>query len=308
MPPQLPANSDTPPPHTERFRQGVCTRVTDGDTVSILFDGEPHARAVQLAGITAPEKGEPYTAEARAYLRALLEGKRPERIACNGKDRFGRELCRLFLGGEEVNRSMILAGWARYHHRYADANGYAAAEAEAIAARRGMWRTLCPKSGETAAVKDGTCLKVLDGDTIIFREAGAADSIKIRLWGIDAPEKEQDFGAEATRRLAKLIEHKRVQLHFHEEARDSAEGQDGYSRHLATIYRDGCNINLAMVEEGFAWHYAYYAPAEQALAAAEQAARAARRGLWSEEQPLEPRCFRRAQKALRDTTLDSDER
>lgn len=277
------------------LRRGVCTRVIDGDTMTVRFAGEKRAVPVQLAAVSAPEKGEPYAKEAAAYLSALL-GEGELSLHALETDRFGRVVCRLFRGERDINRAMVLAGFARYHHRYGDTADFAAAEAEAIAAKRGMWATLTPKSGAPAAEKTGTCLKVLDGDTIIFREEGAVDSIKIRLRGIDAPESDQEFGPEATRKLARRIEHKQVLLRFHTDAKESAEGRDGYSRDLATIYRKGCNINLEMVQGGFAWHYAYYAADDTELAEAEQAARAAKLGLWAADNPLEPRRFRRAQK------------
>lgn len=274
----------------------TCVRVHDGDTIQVCAVGDTRPFTVQLAGICAPEKGEPYDEEAATFLRALLEGKSLT-LHRQETDRFGREVCRIVCGEIDINRTMVAQGYARYHHRYVDDGNYASAEAEAIAAKRGMWTTLSPKSGAPAAEKEGTCLKVLDGDTIIFREAGAVDSIKIRLWGIDAPEKGQSFGAEATRKLARLIEHKSVLLRFHEEAKESAEGRDGYSRDLATIFRKGRNINLEMVRLGLAWHYSYYASDQTELAEAERAAREARIGLWAEESPQEPRLFRLAQRA-----------
>lgn len=274
----------------------VCVRVTDGDTIQVRRDGQEKIHTVQLAAVSAPEKGEPYYADAAAFLAEMIEGQHMETEALE-IDRFGREVCLLRCKGAEVNRAMVRSGFARFHHRYAEVADFAAEEAEAIAAKRGMWATLTPKAGEPSAEKEGTCLKVLDGDTIIFREAGAVDSIKIRLWGIDAPEKGQTFGAEATRKLARLIEHKSVLLRFHEEARESAEGRDGYSRDLATIFRKGRNINLELVKGGYAWHYAYYAAEETELAEAERQARADGRGLWADAHPQEPRQFRRENKS-----------
>lgn len=276
--------------------QYVCIRVNDGDTIQVRPVGQKKIHTVQLAAVSAPEKGEPYHDEAAAFLAALIEGSVSEAVVVE-TDRFGREVCMLRCEGQEVNRAMVRSGLARFHHRYAEVADYTEEEEEAIAAKRGMWATLTPKSGAPAAEKEGTCLKVLDGDTIIFREAGAVDSIKIRLWGIDAPEKGQAFGAEATRKLARLIEHKSVLLRFHEEARESNEGRDGYSRDLATIFRKGRNINRELVQGGYAWHYAYYAAQETELAEAERRARAAGLGLWADAEPQEPRLFRREQKA-----------
>lgn len=271
----------------------VCVRVLDGDTIQVRRDGQMKIHTVQLAAVSAPEKGEPYHKEASALLASMIEGNMMEAVTLE-IDRFGREVCLLHCGEREVNRAMVQSGFARFHHRYAETADFAAEEAEAIAAKRGMWATLTPKSGAPAAEKKGTCLKVLDGDTIIFREEGAVDSIKIRLWGIDAPEKEQAYGAEATRKLARLIEHKSVLLCFREDAKESADGRDGYSRDLATIFRKGRNINLEMVQGGYAWHYAYYAAEVTELAEAERQARSERLGLWADEHPQEPRQFRRA--------------
>lgn len=273
----------------------ACTRVLDGDTVLVRLAGEEKERTVQLAAISAPEKGEPYAEEAAQALEYLIGG-RELRLSLLQTDRFGREVCFLHGGEQDINRAMVQQGYARFHRRYAHLADYAAEEAEAVAAKRGMWATLSPKGDVPTAEKEGTCLKVLDGDTIIFREAGALDSIKIRLWGIDAPEKGQAFGAEATRKLARLIEHKSVLLRFRTEARESAEGRDGYSRDLATIYRRGRNVNLAMVQGGYAWHYAYYAAEEEELAEAQEHARTARLGLWADESPQEPRLYRLEQK------------
>lgn len=272
----------------------VCVRVVDGDTVLIRPDGMEKILTVQLAAVCAPEKGEPYYAEAAAFLANLLEGKSLEAERTE-IDRFGREVCLLRCEGEDVNRAMVRSGFARFHHRYAQTADYRAEEVEAILAKRGMWATLSPTAGGPAAEKEGTCLKVIDGDTIIFREFGAVDNIKIRLRGIDAPEKGQAFGAEATRRLARLIEHKNILLRFHREAKESDQGRDGYSRDLATIFRKGRNINLLLVQEGCAWHYAYYTAEETDLAEAERQAREARLGLWAEDEPMEPRRYRRLQ-------------
>lgn len=280
---------------TAPFQPAVCVRVVDGDTLHLRFDGEAKERMVQLAAVTAPEKGESYAAEAAAFLRGMVAGKAVQVLRVT-TDRFGREVCLLRCEKQDVNRAMVRSGWARFHPRYAETADFAAEEAEAVTEKRGMWATLTPKSGTPAGEQEGTCLKVLDGDTIIFREAGATESLKIRLWGIDAPEKGQAFGAEATRKLARLIEHKRVLLRFHADAKESDEGLDCYRRALATIYRKGRNINLELVQGGYARHYAYYAAAETALAEAERHARAARLGLWAEAQTQEPKHYRREQK------------
>ena len=124
------------------------------------------------------------------------------------------------------------------------------------------------------------CLKVQDGDTFKLQD----NKTRVRLWGIDAPEKGQAYADESRARLKELCEGKAVRL----EIKDT----DQYGRKVAVVWLGKKNINLQMVEEGLAWHYAYFAPDAKNLAAAEKAARKARRGLWQDKNPVNPYEFR----------------
>ena len=131
-----------------------------------------------------------------------------------------------------------------------------------------------------AEIVSATCQYVMDGDT--FR---TEDKEKIRLWGIDAPEKGQAYADEARSRLKELCEGQAVRL----EMKDT----DQYGRKVAIVWLGKKNINLQMVKEGMAWHYAHYALDAADLAAAEKAARKARRGLWKDKNPINPYEFRK---------------
>lgn len=87
-----------------------------------------------------------------------------------------------------------------------------------------------------------------DGDTIWVTGANGLRN-KIRMLGIDAPESSQAFGGESTRRLAELVNGAAVRVTF--------SGRDQYGRILGTVWLGGRNINLQMVEEGYAWAYHY---------------------------------------------------
>lgn len=124
-----------------------------------------------------------------------------------------------------------------------------------------------------AAELEAVVTKVIDGDTI---EAGERD---VRLQGIDAPERDQPHGNEATAALKSVILHRRVRL--------AVQGTDQYGRFIAAVYRDGQNINRWLVEQGHAWEYNRYSE-DPALGRLEWKARRADRGLWAAESPIPP--------------------
>ena len=96
----------------------------------------------------------------------------------------------------------------------------------------------------------GKVVAVTDGDTITVLDEMDKGNFKIRLDKIDAPERTQPFGSKAKQFLSSLIFGKQVSVRFKE--------IDRYGRVSGVIYRDGAEINLVMVQNGYAWHYSYY--------------------------------------------------
>jgi micrococcal nuclease len=128
----------------------------------------------------------------------------------------------------------------------------------------------------------GRVVAVLDGDTIevlVNRRA-----VRVRLAQIDAPEKGQPYGSRAKQALARLS--------FRQAVTVSEAGRDRYGRVLGTVHVAGANVNAAMVRQGMAWVYRRYAT-DRSLYQAEEAARAARRGLWADPSPAPPWDYRR---------------
>ena len=123
--------------------------------------------------------------------------------------------------------------------------------------------------------------RVIDGDTVL--SAGH----RIRLADIDAPEKGQPWGRQATECLAHLVGHKWLTLETKE--------KDLYGRTVGKLYllQDGqkIDINRLLVLKGCAWAYGSTYAAEEAQA------RAARRGLWAQDNPLPPSEWRRRRKS-----------
>ncbi len=130
-------------------------------------------------------------------------------------------------------------------------------------------------------------VKISDGDTFTCSLRNNK-KVKVRLQEIDAPEKGQPFGKKAQHYLTKLIYKKNVKLHV--------SSYDRYQRMLATVYNSqGKNINLAMVNAGFAWAYQQYLKDPQYLQAQKYAQRK-RLGLWQDPHPVYPHQWRKQKK------------
>ena len=125
-------------------------------------------------------------------------------------------------------------------------------------------------------------MKVADGDTITVLDAANVQH-KIRLQGIDAPEKAQAFGNVSKQHLSSLVFGKDISVKYTK--------RDKYGRILGTIYVDNLDINLEMLRAGLAWHYKRF-DSTPAYAAAELEARQNRRGLWADPNPTPPEQFR----------------
>ena len=130
-----------------------------------------------------------------------------------------------------------------------------------------------------AADFSGPVVSVLDGDTIEVLHNQRPE--RIRLSGIDCPEKGQAFGNRAKQAASALVFGKDVILQAH--------GQDKYKRTLANVFLlDGTHVNHTMVKDGWCWWYRKYAPADTVLEGLEKEAREARKGLWVDPQPVPP--------------------
>ena len=143
-------------------------------------------------------------------------------------------------------------------------------------------------AGASAADLHGKVVGVTDGDTVTVLDTNMLQH-KIRLAGIDAPEKAQAFGQASKKGLSDLI--------FGREVDVSWDKRDRYGRIIGKISTDRRDVCLEQVRRGMAWHYKQYqrdqSPADrQAYAAAEDLARANHVGLWRDTNPVPPWDFR----------------
>lgn len=135
----------------------------------------------------------------------------------------------------------------------------------------------------------GVVVGVSDGDTITLLDEQRV-AHKVRLSGIDAPEKRQDFGQRSKHNLSAMA--------FGRQADVETSKVDRYGRWVGKVVVDGKDLNLRQIEAGLAWHYKAYereqtAADRQAYAAAEDKAKRLGRGLWALPAPQPPWDFRR---------------
>ncbi len=125
-----------------------------------------------------------------------------------------------------------------------------------------------------------TVTKTVDGDTVHVTQAGMEEVEKVRLLAINTPERGRPWYAEATAALASLVQDKSVQL---EPEKPGKLQRDRYGRWLAYIIVDGKNANVEMVRLGWTPYDSKYSSDryEKEMRAAEEEARAAKRGMWS---------------------------
>ena len=134
----------------------------------------------------------------------------------------------------------------------------------------------------------GKVINVADGDTITVLDDTHTQH-KIRLTGIDAPEKRQAFGNVSKQSLVEQVAGQSVAVEWVK--------VDKYGRKVGKVLLAGLDCNLVQIKRGLAWHYKQYqreqSPTDQqSYAAAEIEARAAKLGLWRDADPVPPWEFR----------------
>jgi len=118
-------------------------------------------------------------------------------------------------------------------------------------------------------------LGVLESATILVSD----HQVKIRLFGIDAPERGQAYSQKSKEALADLV--------FGKEIRVVVCDKDRYGRTVGDIFVGSTFVNEKMVRDGWAWNYARYSKSKH-YAELEREAREARKGLWAGKQPVPP--------------------
>lgn len=137
-------------------------------------------------------------------------------------------------------------------------------------------------SGSSSAVDKripGKVIGIIDGDTYDLLVAGNK-TIRVRMEGIDAPERGMPYYKVAKNFLGSLCFEKNVIL--------QVTGIDNHGRYLGfTFLDDGRELSHEMIRAGLAWHFKKYS-SDKILANLESEARIAKRGLWKDKNPMSP--------------------
>lgn len=137
-------------------------------------------------------------------------------------------------------------------------------------------------------VLSGRVVKIADGDTFILL-VNNHDQVKVRINGIDAPEKNQAYGKKAKQYLSSLIWSVPVKV--------KVLKKDRYGRSIGKVSTAKIkDVGLEMIKAGYAWHYKEYYK-DKAYATAEKQARKNRKGLWQGKNPTRPHDFRKMRRA-----------
>lgn len=144
----------------------------------------------------------------------------------------------------------------------------------------------------SAETFSGRIVAIADGDTVTLLDR-MKQQHKIRLSGIDAPERKQAFGNVSRQHLAGLV--------FGKQVNADCPKTDRYGRWICMIEIDGVDANLAQVSAGMAWHYKAYMRDQrredrELYAKSEDKAKREGRGLWADNNPLPPWDFRKAKR------------
>jgi endonuclease YncB( thermonuclease family) len=130
--------------------------------------------------------------------------------------------------------------------------------------------------GRVVSVTDGDTIKIVTNDKTQYR---------IRLYGIDAPEKKQPYGKVSQKHLSDMVSGKIVEV--------VEVGRDLYGRTIGKVYVGGEYVNAMMVWAGMAWHYCQYASRDKELKEAQRSAQSLKYGLWADPSPVSPWDFRK---------------
>lgn len=138
----------------------------------------------------------------------------------------------------------------------------------------------------------GKVVRISDGDTITILDS-LNQQHRVRLHGIDSPEKGQDYYQVAKEYIGQLC--------FQREVEVSILKYDHYKRAIGKVYIDSTEVNVSMLKAGLAWHFLQFDKSEE-YALAEAEARLNKRNLWSlktAQAPWEFRKIKRQQQKLK---------
>ncbi len=129
----------------------------------------------------------------------------------------------------------------------------------------------------------GKVVGVSDGDTITILRDGVGT--KVRLYGVDCPEKKQDFGQKAKKFTSEMVFGNNVVV--------EVRGRDKYGRSIGVVSVDDKFLNEELLRNGLAWWYYHFAKDQMRYKELQDLARKNKVGIWSANHPIPPWEFRK---------------
>ncbi len=129
----------------------------------------------------------------------------------------------------------------------------------------------------------GKVVRISDGDTMTVLDS-LNQQHRIRLHGIDSPEKGQDYYQVAKDYVGQLCFQKQVEVDI--------LNYDHYKRAIGKVYVDGLEVNLSLLKVGLAWHFTQFDQSEE-YALAESEAKLNKMNIWSLKTVTAPWEFRK---------------
>lgn len=139
-----------------------------------------------------------------------------------------------------------------------------------------------------ASAWSGRVVAVADGDTITVEPEAGGERVKIRLHGIDCPERRQAYGEAARGFVYDAVLYKVVEV--------EETGRDRYGRTVAIIRLNDDTLQAALLRSGMAWVYVKYCPNCSEWDLLQGEAQKNKRGLWVDENPISPWEWRKGQR------------
>lgn len=141
----------------------------------------------------------------------------------------------------------------------------------------------------------GKITKVIDGDTVILFDTAEKKQVKLKLLGIDAPNKRQPYAKESAKHLAQII------LGYQVDVKYQKTDRNGFI--LGKLLWNKRDINLNQVQSGFAWHDLSMVKDqteddEEEYREAERKARKRKLGIWKQKSPTPPWAHQKSKRAL----------
>ncbi len=132
------------------------------------------------------------------------------------------------------------------------------------------------------------CVHISDGDSIVLMYKGA--KLKVRLYGVDSPEKNQPFADESKEMLKKYVNKKMVEV--------EGRGMDQYGRLVAIVKVDNVIVQEVLLTQGLTWYASSYCMESfcDKWKNKEEKARRLRKGLWAENNPKAPWVYKKENK------------